>query len=128
MSVAKRLSLLLGRSLRLRCPCCGKGRLFRRGLTMHERCSTCGLVFEQEQGYFVGAIYINYAATAALTIGGYLLLDTYTELSLRALMILGVGVAVVFPLAFFRHSKSFWLALDFLFNPQRPPLRLVHGS
>src|SRR6059036_1247037 len=33
---------------------------------MHERCAACGLRYEREQGYFVGAIYINYAVTVAI--------------------------------------------------------------
>ena len=48
---------------------------------MHERCPACGLVLEREQGYFVGAIYVNYAATVGITIVGFLLLDSYSELS-----------------------------------------------
>ncbi len=43
---------------------------------MNERCSTCGLKFEREAGYFLGAMYIGYglgiaviAALAALVWG-----------------------------------------------------------
>jgi drug/metabolite transporter (DMT)-like permease len=28
---------------------------------MHERCPACGLKFEREEGYFLGAMYIGYA-------------------------------------------------------------------
>ena len=27
---------------------------------MHERCRACGLKFEREDGYFLGAMYIGY--------------------------------------------------------------------
>ena len=27
---------------------------------MHERCPTCGLKFEREPGYFLGAMYVSY--------------------------------------------------------------------
>jgi hypothetical protein len=30
---------------------------------MHERCPVCGLKFEREPGYFVGAMYMSYALT-----------------------------------------------------------------
>jgi len=51
--------------LRYRCPRCRQGPIFRnftlRGwLSMYENCPVCGLKFEREQGYFVGALYISY--------------------------------------------------------------------
>ena len=30
---------------------------------MHERCPVCGLRFEREPGYFIGAMYMSYALT-----------------------------------------------------------------
>ena len=44
---------------------------------MNSHCFQCGLKFEREQGYFVGAIYINYAATVAIAVPGFFILDTY---------------------------------------------------
>ena len=50
------------------CPRCGQGAIFRlplwRGyLAMNERCPVCGLKFEREPGYFLGALYFSYAAS-----------------------------------------------------------------
>ena len=92
---------------------------------MHARCEVCDLAFEREPGYFVGAIYVNYAATAALTIGGFLLLDAYTTISLTLQLVLWSAVGIAFPLWFFRYSKAIWLAVDFFFSPEDPPLRLI---
>ncbi len=89
---------------------------------MHPRCPSCGLAFEPEQGYFVGAIYINYAATTLIAIAGFLVLDYYTDLSLLAHLVLWGLFAVVFPLWFFRYSRSLWLSVDYLFTaPDLPP-------
>jgi uncharacterized protein (DUF983 family) len=89
---------------------------------MHPRCPACGLAFEPEQGYFVGAIYINYAATTLIAIAGFLVLDYYTNLSLLAHLVLWGLFAVVFPLWFFRYSRSLWLSVDYLFTaPDLPP-------
>jgi len=94
---------------------------------MHDQCASCALKFEREPGYFVGAIYINYAATAVVSIAGFLVLDAVTTLSLTAQMV-GWGLfAIIFPLAFFRYSKSLWLAIDYIFNPEEPQLRVVRG-
>jgi uncharacterized protein (DUF983 family) len=47
------------------CPRCRQGPIFRlplwRGfLAMHEKCLVCGLKFEREPGYFLGAMFISY--------------------------------------------------------------------
>src|SRR2546422_8837393 len=71
---ATRLVRALGRAIRLRCPRCGATPLFRGWFRMAEACALCGLRFERAQGYFVGAIYVNYAAAVILAIGGFFLL------------------------------------------------------
>jgi len=83
---------------------------------MHAHCPRCNLQFEREQGYFVGAIYINYAATVAIAIPGFFLLDAFTTLSISYQLAIWVPFAVIFPLIFFHHARSLWLALDHLFN------------
>ena len=81
---------------------------------MHERCAACGLRFEREPGYFVGAIYINYAVTAAVALGGVVVLDAVVGLTLAQELTLAVGLAVLVPVLFFRYARSLWLALDHL--------------
>ena len=108
---------MLGNGLRLRCPRCGLGRLFRRPFSMNSYCFHCGLKFEREQGYFVGAIYVNYAATVAIAVPGFFLLDAFTGMTINQQLAVWVPFAIIFPLLFFHHSRSLWLALDHLFNP-----------
>ena len=63
---------LLGRTMRLRCPQCGQGRLFSGWFRMPRQCESCGLKFEREPGYFLGSIYFNYGVTAAIvTVAAY---------------------------------------------------------
>ena len=38
------------RGLRKRCPRCGVGPLFRRGIRVRERCSDCGLLYQRNYG------------------------------------------------------------------------------
>ena len=116
--LADRLTRALGRAIRLRCPRCGATPLFRGWFQMAESCALCGLKFERAQGYFVGAIYVNYAVTTFLVIGGYVLLWAFTELTTTAQLALWLPVVVVFPLWFFRYSRSFWLALEYAVNPE----------
>jgi len=41
---------ILWRGLRKRCPHCGRGTLYQKGLTMHDRCAGCDLQFLLNQG------------------------------------------------------------------------------
>jgi uncharacterized protein (DUF983 family) len=105
------------RALRLRCPRCGETPLFRGWFRMELACRLCGLRFERAQGYFVGAIYINYAVTTVIAVGGYFLLWRWLDLSTGAQFAIWVPFLVVFPLWFFRWSRSLWLGLEYLVNP-----------
>jgi len=83
---------------------------------MAESCALCGLRFERAQGYFVGAIYINYAVTTLIAVGGFFLLWGEFGLSTRAQLLVLVPIVIVFPLWFFRYSRSLWLALEWSLN------------
>ncbi|MFQ5692927.1 MAG: DUF983 domain-containing protein, partial [Nitrospinota bacterium] len=96
---------------------CGKAGLFRGPFAMRPECPVCGLSFEPEMGYYVGAIYINYAFTVGVALAGYFLLDRFTGLPLKGQLLLWGTFCVLFPLVFFRFSKGLWLSLDFIFNP-----------
>jgi uncharacterized protein (DUF983 family) len=128
MTVMQRLGNAISRAARLRCPRCGEGALFRGAFSMLERCPHCHLTFEREPGYFVGAIYINYSATAILSIGGFLLLDAYVHPALTTQLIAWGAFGIAFPLWFFRYSKSCWLAIDHFVNPEDPSLHLLPRS
>ena len=118
---AHHIRQILGRGLRLRCPRCGAGPLFRGPFSMYPDCLSCDLRFEREQGYFVGAIYVNYAVTAVMIIAGYFAVDHFIALSLAPQLVLWGSFAVWFPLVFFRYSRSLWLSCDYIFNPESPP-------
>jgi uncharacterized protein (DUF983 family) len=91
--------------------------MFRGLFTMQPQCPSCQLKFEREQGYFLGAIYINYAATVLCMLTGFFLLDYFVQLSLTYQIIIWCGFGIVFPMLFYRYSKSLWLSLDYIFNP-----------
>ena len=114
----RRVATGIGRGLRLRCPRCGRAPLYRGWFTMNDVCPVCDLKFERAQGYWVGAIYVNYAATTLVAVAGYFLLWTRTELSTATQLAIWLPFCVVFPLWFFRYSRSFWLALEWSLNSE----------
>src|SRR5262245_50094119 len=117
MTNLRRLRRLLSRALHLRCLGCGQGQIFQGLFRMAAECSACGLKFEREPGYFLGAIYINYAATVGCMLAGFFALDYFVNLSLIYQIIVWSSFGVVFPMLFYRYSKSLWLGLDYLFSP-----------
>jgi uncharacterized protein (DUF983 family) len=112
-----RVGVALRRGLALRCPRCGRAPLFDGPFRMRARCAGCGLGFEREAGYFVGAIYINYGVTVLLALAGYFALDRWLAPSVGWQVALWGAFAVLFPLWSFRYSKAVWLALDHLVDP-----------
>lgn len=85
---------------------------------MHERCAVCGLYFERAQGYFLGAMYVNYAFTVALVLSGYFVLGWIIELTLAYQLILWASVSLLCPLLLFPCSRGVWLNIDHLINPE----------
>jgi uncharacterized protein (DUF983 family) len=81
------------------------------------------LKYEREQGFFVGAIYLNYAATIVIAVPGFFILEYYAAPSLLQQLILWSVFAVIFPLFFFRHSRSLWIGLVYIFVPDELPRR-----
>ena len=67
----RRIWQVLIAGCRLKCPRCGGGSVFVGFFKMHPECPQCRLKFEREQGFFVGAIYLNYGATVAIAIPGF---------------------------------------------------------
>ncbi|HXG67355.1 MAG TPA: DUF983 domain-containing protein, partial [Blastocatellia bacterium] len=98
----RRAGEILLRGLKLRCPDCGQGALYRSLLQMEHHCRYCGLVYEREQGYFIGAVYLNVIATESLiliTLLVYFMAAlTFNQTILTVLLIM----AVIVPLALFR--------------------------
>lgn len=111
---------LLIRGLRLRCPNCGKGKLFLSGFRMYEWCTVCGWRFEREEGYWTGAIAINLVVTEFLVAGFAIptaVAAAFGKLPLIPVGVIGVCIAIGLPFLFFRHAKSLWMTLDFMIHP-----------
>jgi uncharacterized protein (DUF983 family) len=85
---------------------------------MRPSCSLCGLYFERAQGYWVGAIYLNYGATTTIAIAGYFILWAKAGLTTAVQFAIWIPFLLLFPLWFFRYSRSLWLALEFYLNPE----------
>ncbi len=106
------LAAALWRAVRLRCPVCGRGKLFAGAFRMKGQCEHCGLVYQREPGYFLGSIYVNYGLTAVLVGIGFVALSLSGAMTERQAFLAVLAFSFVFPLWFFRYARSIWLAMD----------------
>lgn len=88
---------------------------------MADGCASCGLDFRREGGFYLGSIYLNYAATilaagavaaAAWGLAGW---------SLPATIAVALVVAVLLPLLLFHHARAALLAIDAAVNRWQLP-------
>ena len=54
-----RFQVTMRRALTRRCPYCGSPGVYEGYLGLRERCPACGVTFEREEGYFLGAYALN---------------------------------------------------------------------
>ena len=115
-----RATKLFARALRLRCPNCGRGRIFESWLRLGPTCPVCGLRTERgEEGYQVGSYMFNIIAAelifAAIFVG--VLVATWPDPPWTLLEFGGIALMIVAPFAFFPFSKTLFLAFDLAFRP-----------
>ncbi len=115
--------IALKKALLLRCPRCGKGKLFRRWFTMYEQCPVCHLVYEREEGFYTGAMAINLVVSelivAAIIVPFSVWAGLNPSVPFIPLLILGSPLPIVLPLIFFRHTRGLWVNMNYLFDPPR---------
>lgn len=107
----------LGALLRQRCPRCLRGQVFAGLFRMHKRCSTCGLPYEREPGYFVGAMYFSYGLALIVTAPVWLLMVWFGRPLWEALLASG-GLLVVASPWLFGYARVLWLYLDHALDPR----------
>jgi uncharacterized protein (DUF983 family) len=104
----------LARGARLNCPACGRRSIFQTPFRIRPFCPACGTVFQREEGFFVGAVMLNVITTeVAVMLAAGLSLFAFPDLE-SLLLGLVFAVALLFPIAFYHHSWSLWLAGDHL--------------
>lgn len=99
------------------CPRCRQGKIFKkpfyspRGFDeMYEYCPHCGLRYEVEPGYFIGAMYVSYAISGGVALVlGFLIFylgndpDSWVYASIVA------PVMIIIAPVNFRISRVIWL-------------------
>jgi len=108
----------LGALLRLRCPICGIGKLFRGYFDSPVRCPACGYFFMRESGYFLPHVVIGYGFTVGVALGVWPFMRYVLGVrNPAATLSVMIAVAVLFGIWFVRYSKVLWLAVDLSLHP-----------
>ncbi|MBX9789339.1 MAG: DUF983 domain-containing protein [Pirellulales bacterium] len=114
-----RSASVLSTIVRLRCPRCGQGPLFRGWFRMLPACEHCGLDFRREPGFFLGSIYVNYGAASVIAGTTYVVLTMAFGWPPPWVLTGCLAFTVIFPLWFFRYARAVFFAVDYYANPQR---------
>jgi len=105
------------------CPRCRTGKIFRKSVWlfpgMYERCPACGLQFEREAGYFLGAMYIGYGlGVGTLAVLTALVWEVFKWPLLKSI---AGGVVLFLPLApvLTWMARVLWIYMDQGIDPDR---------
>lgn len=101
---------ILFRCQRNRCPRCGEGRLMTGLFKLVEACPNCHFKLDRGEGFFLGALPINYFVIVVYWMLPIMALWIFAKvLSYQvALTLIGIGM-VVGPIFLYTYSKLLWL-------------------
>ena len=99
---------------RLRCPNCTEGRLFERGMVLHETCQLCGVRYERMDGESIGGVAITMLVVPSVAVGGFVMTDIMTATPAWVnggvwLVVLVIGCAVTY-----RRARGLWIGFSYL--------------
>lgn len=105
---------MIFRGVLRQCPNCGSRGIFRGWFTMRDCCPRCGLRFEREEGFFLGAYVINFGLVLFL-LAVWIFLGvvlTQPDPPLTGLIVGGAAMCAAVAVAFYPSSKTVWCAID----------------
>ncbi len=107
--------------LRLKCPHCCQGAVFRQPFVMHRTCSRCGIVYERERGYFMMSVFVGYVMSFFVVMPVLVGLYLTVRPSLNGYL-LGTIIALVLAIPLiFHYARVIWMHLDELMDPRELP-------
>ena len=84
---------------------------------MYEKCPVCGLKFEREPGYFLGAMYFSYALSIPPGLAIVLLIWRITHWQFDVVMLWAFIAYLPFVPAVTRWARVIWMYVDRHFDP-----------
>ena len=112
---------LLARAMTLRCPNCGRGRLFHSWFRLRATCTNCHLKLQrnEEADYWTGGLLVNFII-AELLVAVVLVIAViiaWPGVDWKLVLRLTTIAAVAGPLLTWPFSRTLWLGIDLRFRP-----------
>jgi hypothetical protein len=85
---------------------------------MRKVCPECGLDYEPEPGYFVGAMYVSYAFGVFTVLPVAMALVLFLDASLVVTLLVAVIQTLGSALLVYRSSRVIWLHIDQTLAPR----------
>ena len=85
---------------------------------MCERCEICGLKFEREEGYFLGAMYISYGLALAIVTLFAILFWLFMRWPLERNVVGAIVLLVPLAPILSRLSRVLWIYFDRALDPE----------
>jgi uncharacterized protein (DUF983 family) len=110
--------------IRQMCPRCRSGKIFRKSIfagfpRMFDSCPVCGLKFNREPGYFLGAMYVSYGVALAVITAFGLVLWAMTDWSLVKVCVWAIILFLPLAPTIALFSRVLWIYLDQSIDPER---------
>ncbi|MDG1475667.1 MAG: DUF983 domain-containing protein [Vicingaceae bacterium] len=111
--------------IKCKCPKCREGDLFvnknayqyQNFLSVNDNCPKCNQDFQIEAGFYLGAMFVNYALTIAIIVAVFVAFVVFNIYSLVPFLITaGIVLFVTSPVAL-RVSRSIWIAMSVKYKP-----------
>lgn len=101
------------------CPRCRQGAMFRGTFAMNDPCPECGLIFQREEGYFLGAMYASSALSSLSMATLYFLLSALLT-GVSGVVVAVLALVLFLPLipVIFRYSRVLWVHFERTACPQ----------
>ena len=114
----------MGSIFRQQCPRCRAGKIFRGSVflgfpKMEVCCPVCGLKFEREEGYFLGAMYISYGLALATIAVLAVVLWMITSWGIVKDIVWGIVLFLPLTPMITYFSRVLWIYLDQAIDPER---------
>jgi uncharacterized protein (DUF983 family) len=104
------------------CPRCRQGPIFRKPLwrgflATYDRCPVCGLKYEREPGYFLGAMYFSYLLSLPPVLLIVLSIWHWTHLPFDTVILCSFVAYLPLVPVVTRWARVIWLFVDRHFDP-----------
>jgi uncharacterized protein (DUF983 family) len=106
------------------CPRCRTGKIYATSIfwsfpKMNNECSVCRLWFEREEGYFLGAMIVDYSLAMVITTIIGAIVWSFTHWSFEKVCIVAIVLFLPAVPAVTRLGRVIWIYIDQFIDPQR---------